>query len=360
MANFKPWEPVGKNTIAVVGGPTKNPKKVTGTRLGAILGANKYKTEFEAWCEITRVGEQPFEGNKFTEAGSAIEPALIEFCKTEVSPYIVTPREWFGKTTQEMGYDHFPDQPIFGGMWDALVLDAPFKKGGKPLGVVEAKTSSRPQDWLEGVPASYAIQGVSYAWLMGVDRVFFPVRFMEPGDYEAPEKCECTEDNTVVYELRVSEWLWGNNSIDSLMTNAQGWYDGHVVGNESPAFDPKKDADILKVIRKSEVKSDSLEALAKKAVVLEAKIEAAKEKAGLAALEKELKALKEKQLKPAMVELFKQPKYAKQETIVAYGWSVKKGSESYIDKEAMEQDNVLEKYTKERDKFTMTKEKSNG
>lgn len=337
MPNFKPWEYADEpQTIRVKGKPTPNPKKITGTRLACILGANKYKSEFGAWCEIMRVAEEPFEGNKFTEAGTAIEPKLLEWCKAEVSPHIVTPFEWFGKTTEAMGYDHFPSEPIFGGMWDALVLAG---NGTTRYieGVVEAKTSSRPQDWANGVPASYAIQGLAYAYLLGIDRVFFPVRFMEPDEYDNPERCECDDSNTVLYELKVSE-----SAIDEMMTVATDWHLAHVKGNISPAFDEKRDKAILAVLRKSEVKTEGLEALAKEASVLEARIEIIRSESSLDALEKRLKALKDKQLKPEIVKLFT----TKDKVVTAYGWQVTKlaGSAS-IDKEALERDNLLDKYT---------------
>ena len=34
--------------------PPKRPKKITGTRLAAIMGLNKWTTPFNAWCAITR------------------------------------------------------------------------------------------------------------------------------------------------------------------------------------------------------------------------------------------------------------------------------------------------------------------
>jgi len=346
VPNFNPWEYVSDDAIRVVDGTPSNPKKMTGSRLGAIVGVNKWKSPFEAWCEITRVGEQPFEGNKFTEAGEAIEPKLLEFCKSEVSPYIVTPSEWF-KTTRKL-YDHFPDEAIFGGQWDALALDAPLAKGGKPIAVIEAKTSSRPQDWVNGVPDSYAVQGLAYAAWLGVDLVYFPVRFMEPHEYDAPHLCECDDANTEIYEMKVA-----GSGIHDTLTGAMAWYETHVLGNVSPSFDAKRDKDILKVIRTNEVKSDGLEALAKKALVLESKIELIRSDNGLDALEKELKALKDKQLKPLLVEQFGE----NDETVTAYGWSVKKSMSTAINKEALEQDGLLETYTVSTPRYTMTRTK---
>jgi len=269
----------------------------------------------------------------------------------------VTPEQWFG--TPEKLYDHFPSEPVFGGMWDALVLDKPWKgtrTGVNIVGVVEAKTSSRPQDWLDGVPLSYGVQGLSYGYLLDVERVFFPVAFLNDEDYNHPEQFVCTDDNTQLYDLKVSEYLIGNNSIESIMANAMEWYDCHVIDNISPAFNEslKADKTFLDILRKTEVKHDGLETMAKEAAILEAKIETIRSKSDLDALEKSLKKLKDA-MKPAIISLFK----SNDEVVAAYGWQVKKTIGETLDKEAMAADNVLEKYTIEVAKYTMSKEKNN-
>lgn len=352
MAKFKDWEPVSANTVKVAGEGTSNPKKLTGTRLGKVLGLNKWGTPFSAWCEIMRVAEPPFEGNKYTEAGNAIEPKLLEFCKVEVSPYIVTPEEWF-KTSQKV-YDHFPTQPIFGGMWDALVLDAPLSDGGQPIAVIEAKTSSRPQDWEYGVPDSYAVQGLMYAYLLGVERVFFPVAFLEPSDYDNPEDFEVTDDNTFVYELSTEHTIVnGQWAIHEAMSVAEDWHHIHCDGNISPEFDEKRDKDYLAIMRKSEVKSEPLALLAKQATALNAQIESIREEMCLDTLEKELEGLK-KQMKSAMMSMFN----TTDETVTSNGWQLKKTTRSSIDKEGLKADGLLEQYTVASESYTLTKEKN--
>jgi hypothetical protein len=359
MANFKPWEYAddAKATVRVAGGPTKNPKKMTGTRLGKVLGLDSWGTPFQAWCEMTRVAEPPFEGNKYTEAGNALEPKIIAWCKDAVSPYVYTPEEFYGvkDAKQHTGYDFFPKDPVLGGMWDAIILDGPLGKG-KPLGYVEAKTSSRPQDWQDGPPQKYIVQALLYAFLDDLERVFIPVRFMEPHEYDNPSACECNDDNTFMYELKVSETQIDGKSIGDCVDEAMDWYLSHVSANVSPAFDEKKDKEYLAIMRKAEVshkdEGGDLKEIAKKAAILEAKIEAITTKAGLAALEKELKGLKDT-LKSGMIPMFT----ANDKVVSAYGWKVVKSVRTGIDKEALESDGLLEKYTVETATYTMSKEK---
>jgi len=355
MAKFLPWEYVGipATAVRVATGPTPNPKKMTGSRLGAILGLNKWKSPFEAWCEICRVAEQPFTGNKFTEAGNAIEPKLIEWCRENVSPYVYSPEEYFGvkDAKQHTGYD-FYDSPMFGGMWDAVVLDAPLGKGSL-IGIVEAKTSQRPQDWIDGVPQSYAVQGLEYAFMSGVDRVFVPVAFLKPEDYDNPETFECTDTNTFLYEMTIDEPIWEGLTIADAMDYAEDWWNAHVVVNVSPEFSETKDKGILAVLRKNVIeKNDDIEALAAEALALENEIAVIREKSDLTALEKSLDGLK-KQIKSAMIPLFTDT----DDVVSTAGWKVKRSVTVKVDKGALEQDGLLEKYSTSEPSYTLTKEK---
>lgn len=347
MAQFNKWTYTPKqDAMRVLGGTPSNPKKMTGSRLGKVLGMNHWGSPFAAWCEIMRVAEPPFEENKYTIAGNVIEPKLLEFCKSEVSPHIITPEEHFGclDAKKHTGYDFFKDDPIFGGMWDGLIGDG----NGGILGVVEAKTSSRPQDWREGVPDSYAAQALLYAALLGVEHVYVPVAFLTDADYERPQDFVCTDQNTEVYDLSVKDF-----DITAQMKVARKWWKKHVEGNVSPAFDEGVDKKYLAIARKNVVEShDGIEGIAKEALVLEAKIETIREESGLDELEKRLKELKDKQLKPELVKLFGKT----DDTVAAYGWQVKVTYPAYIDKEALEKDDLLEHYTKaDKPKYTMTK-----
>ena len=354
MAEFNPWEPVSETTIRSLAGKPKNAKKMTGSRLGAVIGVNKWKSPFEAWCEIMRVGEQPFEGNKFTDAGNALEPKLVEWCRTEVSPYIVDPPTWF-KTSKKL-YDHFPGDPIFGGQWDALVLDKAFDKGGSAIGLIEAKTSSRPQDWVDGVPLSYAVQGLMYAYLMGVERVFFPVVFLEPGDYDDPASVELTEKNTFLYELNTETWEYGGNDIGSWLAHAEAWYARHVEGNISPEFDWKRDKDILKVLKaKTIAPGPELEKLAKAVSEKEAQLMLLKRESGILTAESELKVLKSA-LKSAMLPLFG----TNDESVSVVGWKVTKSVTAVVDEEALRRDNLFEQYSVTKESFTLRKDNAHG
>lgn len=227
-------------------------KKMTGTRLSKVLGLNHWATPFQAWCEICKVAEPPFEGNKYTEAGQYIEPKLIQFARETVTPYIADPEEWFGDKKKR--YDFFPDETIYGGMWDALAFDSSdVRRSDKydyscAWAIVECKTTSRPQDWEDGVPDNYKLQALLYAFLSGVDHIIFPVAFLKPEDYDNPQDFECTEENTRIYEMDIDEPIGEFENIYEAVAAANEWYAEHVDTLTSPVFDPRKDKEYLDII----------------------------------------------------------------------------------------------------------------
>ena len=257
-------------TIAIT--PPRRPKKITGTRFAAIMGLNRWTTPFNAWCAITRTYEEPFEDTIYTVAGKTIEPKQAEFMKQSyfmtnlVAPADVYGPDYFNRTRG----DFFPDDPIFGGMWDYL-LTAP---DGKPNAVLEMKTTKRSEDWVEDVPEYYALQAALYAWLLGVDRVIMVCSFLEDKDYDDPSGYECSAENTIVRPFLVSERY---PNLGQTIEGMRAWWKAHVEGGVSPAYDEKADADILKALRDNNLSPETdLAALVKEAEELKGYIDAVK------------------------------------------------------------------------------------
>ena len=158
--------------------PPKRTKKITGHRFPSILGLNKYQTPFGAWAEITGLATLPFEDNKFTLAGKAIEPKQIEYAKSKF-PNVKSIEEYYGNNFAEYRYSNFKDLGrIFDGVRDFVST----KNDGTTITMVgECKTSSKPQDWVDNnVPIDYLCQGMLYAYLDKLDRILYVASFLQP------------------------------------------------------------------------------------------------------------------------------------------------------------------------------------
>lgn len=329
------WNDNGTITVD----PPKRPKKITGTRLAAIMGYNPYKTPFAIWCEVTKTYEDPFVDNKYTLAGKAIEPKQAQFIRDHLGLMVIAPSDVYGddyfKTT---GGDFFKDQKVLGGMWDFLL-----EERGERTGVIEMKTTKWENfvKWkAEGLPLYYVLQVAEYAYLYGLDECHLLCTGLHEEDYEHPEELPVSYENTFVESFRVSEKF---PNMSEIVKYAYDWWDAYVVTGNSPPYDEKKDAEILKVLRRNNVNPETdIKALIDEAETLQLEIDAIKESIG--EKEERLKTLKS-MIKDYSKKCFRDGDKQVEFRGGKYIWTISKIPSTSIDKEAMEKDGVLDKYT---------------
>ena len=334
------------NKIQII--PPKRPKKLTGTRFATILGLNPWSTPFEIWCEVTRTYQKPFEDTIYTIAGKTIEPKQAEYMKqTYFMSNLVTPTDIWGKDYFRQTYgDFFRESPVLGGMWDYLL----YGKDGKPTTVLEMKTSKRVEDWKDDIPEYYALQAALYAYLLGVDEVIMVASFLEPKDYDTPEKFVCSGENTITRPFKVSERY--PDFEKKYVKPALKWWKDYVESGISPAFDERKDAEILKALRTNNLSPETdMAALVKEAEDLKAKLDA--HAAEVAEDEKRYKVLTD-MIKKAAIAQFRDGDKKVSIAGSAYNWEVSRTSTTRIDKDAMKADGILAKYTTTEDSYRIS------
>ena len=342
--------------------PPKKPKKITGTHFPTIIGVNPFSTDFEVWCRCTRTYEIPFEGNKYTNAGQIIEPKVFDFLRTSMGfgNRVVTPEDVYGKDHFKKTWgDFYPNTPIFGGMWDALIKD----KNGNLEYVVEIKTvqvdgrsGSLEDRWKDGEAPHYqALQASLYAHLLGVDKVMMVAVALEDkrGDYEHPEQVIPSYANGNVYidEFSVSKRY---PNFGMYIEKATAWWNAYVTTGTSPAFDEKKDAEILKALRTNTVDTPTdtpIGELLDKAEQLKTEIESVM--LTLEDKQKELKTILERVKKYALTQ-FRDGDNKVSIKGSRYEWVLSKTSSTELDKEALAEDGLLEKYTKSKISYRLT------
>lgn len=326
----------------------KKPKKMTGTRFASVLGLDKWNTDFKTWCAITRTYEDPFTDNIYTIAGKTIEPKIISYLnKFYFLDCVKSPTDIYGKDYFKKTYgDFFPDEPIFGGMWDALV----YGENNKPETVIEIKTSKRVEDWEDGkAPIYYALQAALYATLLGIDQVCMVAGFLEDKDYEHPENFIPNASNTIVDFFYVSERF---PDMKKKMATAKKWWNDHVLTGISPAFDEKKDADILKVLRTNTVDADAdIESLLAEAEALQDEI-AELSARYIAEKEARLTAVKD-MIKQYGIQQFRPDDKKVEFRTKRFVWSIGKSITQTVDKAALKKDGLLDKYTKATESYKL-------
>lgn len=351
--------------IVLTKGEPRSKLKVTGTRLAGILGLNPWNTPFQMWCEITKAARLPFEDTKYTLAGKAIEPKQIQWTKEQISENVLSPEEFFGNRYGEVKYDFYPENKIFGGMWDAKLV----RKSGKVSDIFEYKTTKRAEDWIDHPPVYYLIQALEYAYLEGADRVHLVVTFLEDDDYNHPENFVVTDENTQIFTYDVKSTYinieTGSVSVDSeeldidcdfdikeLIDKALWWHKTYIGTGHSPKFDEVKDKEYLDILRTSKPENDSEGIdLVDKANEIRNIIASIRKETGLDDYEKSLKAL-ESGIKNQMCDLMN-PNDTK---VVLGNYTLSKSLKETVsyDTDSMERDGVLEKYSIKTTKETFT------
>ena len=260
---------------------------------------------------------------------------------------LITPTDVFGENYfQRTWGDFFPDQKVLGGSWDYLLVD----KEGKPTTVLEMKTSKRIEDWVDDIPEYYALQAALYAYLLGVDEVIMVASFLEPKDYDDPEKFVCSGENTITRPFKVSERY--PDFEKKYVKPAMKWWKDYVESGISPAFDERKDAEILKALRTNNLSPETdMAALVKEAEDLKAKLDA--HAAEVAEDEKRYKVLTD-MIKKAAIAQFRDGDKKVSIAGYAYNWEVSRTSTTKIDKDAMKTDGILAKYTTTEDSYRIS------
>ncbi|MBR6038489.1 MAG: YqaJ viral recombinase family protein [Candidatus Methanomethylophilaceae archaeon] len=227
-------------------------KKITGTRVGPIMGASEFSSPFKVACELA--GLYPGDkANKYIDAGNILEPVLRNHLAANVGPML---REALGiqdgqvvsveePVPMEMcGYDHFHNEKLFGGLVDGYI-----KVDNVRDSILEIKTSGLKEKWEDGnggyanVPLSYMYQASLYAELSNLDRIVFLVGFLEEEDYDRPKQWVPTAENTFVI---VKEKL----DMKPVMEKCAAWYNEYMKGGYTPEWtDSECDQEVLKYLK---------------------------------------------------------------------------------------------------------------
>lgn len=327
--------------------PPRKCKKCTGTRFATIMGLNPYATPFEMWCAITRVYEKPFTDTKYTRAGKVIEPLQADYVERSYNMNIVRPADVYGEDFFHKTYgDFFHENKKLGGMWDYLVKG----QDGKIKAVLEMKTTKRVEDWQDDVPEYYALQAALYAYLLGVDNVIMVASFLSDKDYDNPAAYVPSVNNTITIPFKISERY--PDFADKVAMIEQWWAD-YVDTGISPAYDEKRDAEILKELRKNALdpQNTDIADIISQAESLKKELDA--ENAKLADKEKQLKQL------AALITEYAQGQFRDGDTQVevagnTYKFVLTRSTQIKVDKDALKADGLLDKYSKKSETYRMT------
>lgn len=325
--------------------PPKKPHKISGTRFAAVLGYNVWKSEFATWCEMTDTYKEPFIDNKYTIAGKTIEPIIDEYLrKSYYMTNLYKPEDIYSSSDEEMQKrDFFLDREIFGGMWDAVLLN----DDNTVDTVIEIKTSSRPEDWEQDIPIHYALQASLYAYLLNVEKVIIVCSFLKDQEYDNPGAFVPTAKNTIVRSFKVLDKF---PNFNLLIEKAKLWYKDHVLTGISPQYLPE-DEDVLKALKTKYVDPDAdIEELMDEYIALTYSVDAAIVE--ISSSQKRLKALQER-IKEYSIQQFKPNENNVVMTLKGFTFNTGLSYKKEIDKDKLKEDGLLDAYTITKPVYTL-------
>lgn len=323
-------------------------KKMTGTRFATVMGLNAWASPFKVWCEMTKTYEDPFEESIYTKAGKVIEPKICEYLRSRYFMDIKSPTDVYGPDYFRKTWgDFYPDVEALGGSWDFLGDDF----------VVEVKTTKRVEDW-RGVdgevepPIYYKLQASLYAYLLGFDNVVMTCSFLQDKDYEDPEAFEPTVDNTVVIEFKLSEAF--PTFKESYIDPALKFWRDHVLTGISPEFDEKKDANILKELRKNVTEASDKDIAKLMAEADKLRVSVDKAEARIADKKKRIKEI-EDQVKESMKSQFRDGDKKVEIASKKYTWTLSKSERNSLDSTKLKKElpDVFTKYSKKSEVYSL-------
>ncbi|CCE66655.1 MPN551 family DNA-binding protein [Candidatus Mycoplasma haematominutum] len=246
---------------------TRFRRKITGSRIAAVIGRNKYHSPFQVWCDILGFTESEIEPY-FSNAGTVIEKVLLEYAKKELN------KSFKSYDSKEIGYDAFPDHEIFGGIPDGEEI-----VGKKVQSVIEIKTTpidsyiytfkdnelrlvkdkegipkvkeykGNIHKWFAfsenqlRIPEEYQYQLALYLYLRQIEKGYFCIGFLNTSHYLKPEtftarpKAELGKTNPQI--VIIDEMNIDLEKFSQVIAEAESWYRRHVIKGVSPPMTPQ-------------------------------------------------------------------------------------------------------------------------
>ena len=248
-------------------------KKITGSRLGSILGKNKYTSPVKTWAMMTNIYYEEMD-ETLSKVGNVIEPKIKDYVQEQIgikfkqyNPFAV---KW----------DLFSDNPIFGGIPDGEPIDDQDKfiyDKGCPM--LEIKTTSidsfvyktengvlkmqkdknniplvkipngKMESWYDNnkklvIPTEYELQLSLYLYLRNVTKGLFAVAFLEKEYYANPDAFNPNKSKIEFAEIDLDR-----NNFEKIITIAKEWFEKYITTGISPELSPSYELWIKEMLK---------------------------------------------------------------------------------------------------------------
>lgn len=294
------------------------PRKVTGTAVGGIIGCSPWETPFSIACRLLNLYIEDISDKPAVKAGQVLEAPILDYLRARGYDAIPAEEVFEARKGEHGQWAQDFEDPIFGGHVDGITADG---------AIIEVKTTSNPEPWLNGIPEHYWLQASLYAHFMGADRIIFAVGVLGRDDTSNPHAWRPDEDNTFVFEVEV------HPDIEKNVEYIREWYADYIAQGRTPEPDLSNEKDCA-IIRALDAQIDEPDALMDELEAIERNLE-------------EYKALKDRadEIKELMILRLDHMN----ETTVSSAfrtYTLTESNRTTVDTDALKRDGLYEKYSK--------------
>lgn len=218
--------------------------RISGTMMGGILGVSPWSTPFQVACTLLGLASKDISDKPSVIAGKILETPIITYAgeKFATAEYglegamFVPADEMFEK--REGDHDSWVsdfDDPVFAGHVDGIVMT--------PEGenyILEIKTSSNMDSWVEGVPEYYYWQVALYnSFMANKDTAYVVLGIMDTDSVKDPLCWIPDEENCAMFKMDIDQ-----ENVEAVKAQMRAWYANYILKGVTPDYDPNNAGDV--------------------------------------------------------------------------------------------------------------------
>lgn len=211
---------------------------VTGTMMGGIIGVSPWSTPFQVACDILGLATKDISDSPAVKAGKALESVVIDYMEDtypDKGEFIPAEMIYDKREGDHASWTSDFEDPIFAGHVDGIVMT--------PEGdqyILEVKTSSNMDAWVDGVPSYYYWQVALYNhFITKQDKAYVALGVMDAAALKNPLTWVPCKDNAGLFEVPIDQ-----KGVDTVLEVVKEWYNTYIAKGITPDYDPSNPRDV--------------------------------------------------------------------------------------------------------------------
>lgn len=211
--------------------------KISGTMMAGILGCSPWSSRFTVACELLGLGTEDISSKPAIQTGHILEGRIIDYASKTYSNLgtFLSADVVFGKREGEHStWEPDFEDAVFTGHVDGLVMTP----DGEDY-ILEVKTSSNVNAWLDGVPEYYFWQVALYdRFIAHKGKAYLVKGAVSKDTYLDVESWVPSEDNVTMYAVELD-----HDKVEAGIKEAMEWYEELKQTRKTPPADMSRPAD---------------------------------------------------------------------------------------------------------------------